>query len=106
MSEALAHLRALVDALPAEHPVTVPSAWLRELLDVAERPVEVAPAEVPELLTVEQAAARIGVSKDQVYRRAKRWPFARKIGKAVKIDAAELDAWARDRARSARPARG
>ncbi len=67
---------------------TVPVGWLREQLALggAEAPP---PAE--DLLTADEAARRLGVSKDWLYRQTKRLPFARKLSrKVVRYSAAGL----------------
>jgi excisionase family DNA binding protein len=46
------------------------------------------------LLTVDQAAARLGVTVPYLYRRAKSLPFARKVShKQLRFDPAGLDGW-------------
>jgi excisionase family DNA binding protein len=44
-----------------------------------------------ELLTVEQAAARLGVSKDYLYRNHSRLPFVRRMGKALRFSSSGMD---------------
>jgi excisionase family DNA binding protein len=48
-----------------------------------------------ELLTVEQAAQRLKVSRDYLYRNSRGLPFARKIGGALRFSAAAIDAYLR-----------
>jgi predicted DNA-binding transcriptional regulator AlpA len=46
------------------------------------------------LLTADQAAERLGLSKSQVYKQAHGWPFSRKLStKALRFSEAELDRW-------------
>jgi hypothetical protein len=52
-----------------------------------------------ELLDVQGVAQKLGVSPDWVYRRAKRWAFARKLDGALRFDAAGLDRWLASRRR-------
>jgi predicted DNA-binding transcriptional regulator AlpA len=53
-----------------------------------------APAPGPErLLTAQEVAIRTGLSVDFIYRRAKRWPFTRKIGRASRFSEAGLERW-------------
>jgi excisionase family DNA binding protein len=47
-----------------------------------------------DLLTVEQAAARMRVTPGYLYRRAKHLPFTRKLsGRCLRFDAVGLDEW-------------
>lgn len=94
------HLRALLDAQPAASAVTVPTPWLEALL--AETVAPVAPLAAPDLLTVDQAAARLGICPGTLYRQAKLYPFTRKIShRVLRFDAAELAAWLRTRGKVA-----
>jgi hypothetical protein len=55
-----------------------------------------APAEVPaeRLLTAEQVGERLGLTVKQVYRRADRWPFTRRVSpKTLRFDAAGLESY-------------
>jgi predicted DNA-binding transcriptional regulator AlpA len=46
------------------------------------------------LLGVEEAAARLGMSTDWLYRHARQLPFTRRVGRrALKFDSASLDRW-------------
>ena len=49
-------------------------------------------------LGIAEAAERLGVSKDFLYRRAKRLPFTRRIGRRLLFSAQGLEAWNRRRA--------
>jgi excisionase family DNA binding protein len=49
------------------------------------------------LLDVEQAAARLGVSTDWLYRRAGTLPFAVRLGRAVRFSAAGIDRYIQQR---------
>ncbi|HLK13155.1 MAG TPA: helix-turn-helix domain-containing protein [Candidatus Binatia bacterium] len=51
------------------------------------------------MLTVEEAAARIGMSKDWLYRHKAKLPFARRIGRKVLFDEAGLTRWLTTRTR-------
>lgn len=46
-----------------------------------------------EMLDVEQAAARMNLSKDYLYRHHKRFPFARRIGRKILFSSAGLDSF-------------
>jgi predicted DNA-binding transcriptional regulator AlpA len=51
------------------------------------------------LLTVQQAAERLGLSQSQVYKQAHRWPFTRKLSaKALRFSEAGLERWCAERA--------
>lgn len=67
---------------------TVPVRWLREQLALgAPAPA----AAVEEMLEAAEAAKRLGVSVDWLYRRTKQLPFARKLSrKVVRYSAAGL----------------
>lgn len=86
-------LRTLVEALPAGAPgtFTAPREALLELLG-DEQPSSSGPAD-PRLLTPEEVAERLRVEKQWVYRRAKKWPFTRRLGRRLVIDAAGLEKW-------------
>ena len=45
------------------------------------------------LLTAADIAERMKVSKRYVYANADRWPFTRRLGRAVRFSAAGLDTW-------------
>jgi len=51
------------------------------------------------LLSVDEAAARTGMSKDWLYRHAKTLPFTRRLGRAVRFDEAALTRWLATRGR-------
>ena len=47
----------------------------------------------PKLLTVEEVAARLNVGTQWVYRRASRWSFHRRMGRALRFDEAGFERW-------------
>ena len=50
------------------------------------------------LLTAEQVAERLGLSKSQVYKQAHGWPFTRKLSaKALRFSEAGLEQWLRSK---------
>jgi excisionase family DNA binding protein len=51
------------------------------------------------LLTVEQAAGRIGMSSDWLYRNARRLPFTRRAGRSLRFSEKGVDRWIATRAR-------
>lgn len=85
-------VRTLAVALPPGAAVPVPREWLLQLL---QRERENSPKEVlPEkLLKVDEAAARLGMSREWVYRHGKTLPFARRIGRSVRFSAGGIDRW-------------
>ncbi len=60
-----------------------------------ERSVE--PSARDQNLTVDQAARRLGVSRDYLYRQAKSLPFALRIGRRLFFSEAGLERWNRRR---------
>ena len=56
-----------------------------------------------ELLTVAVAAARLGFSKDWVYRHAPKLPFTVRVGRQVRFSARRLEAYIAARANGHRP---
>ncbi len=54
-------------------------------------------SEPERLLTAADVAQRTGLSLDYVYRHGKRWPFARKIGRAMRFSEAGLERWLANR---------
>ncbi len=84
--------RALADAAPADGMVMVPVTWCREALGSSPS-VPVADDKADRLLTAEQVAARLEWSERSVYRAAKAWPFARKLGKSLRFSERGLERW-------------
>ena len=92
MTAARDHLRALVEALPPEAPVTVPRAWLVELLEGAA--LEAPPTQADKLLTAKDVADRLGWSKRSVYRAAPRWKFTVHLNpKTLRFSERGLERW-------------
>lgn len=58
---------------------------------------EEAADDADQMLTVEEAAARLGVSADWVYRRSKSLPFIVRFGRNVRCSARELDRFLKNR---------
>jgi excisionase family DNA binding protein len=61
------------------------TAWARLTAPVA------APTEHDELLSVTEAARRLGISQDYLYRRQKEYPFTRRQGRKVLFSALGID---------------
>jgi excisionase family DNA binding protein len=73
---------------------------------LAARMLTAAPSPAPSpsgpehLLSVEEAAARLGMSADWVYRHARHLPFTRRVGRrALRFDSAGLERWMAQRGR-------
>ena len=90
-----------VDEIPAEHLPAV-ALYLAALQGrtaarslAACAPTAAAASNAPEaLLDVREAAARLNVSIDWLYRHAKKLPFSRRVGsRAVRFDPAGLARW-------------
>lgn len=50
-----------------------------------------------QLLTIEQAAARLGVSKDWLYRRTSKLQFVVRVGRHVRFSSSGIDRYIRNR---------
>lgn len=86
-------LRSLAEALPVGTALPVPREWLLELLAAAPGSAHVC---TEGLLTVDQAAARLSLSKGYLYRKAKSLPFTRKLSRReLRFDPTGLDQWLR-----------
>jgi predicted DNA-binding transcriptional regulator AlpA len=101
----LAGLRALAEALPVGSAVPVPREWLLELLAGPLAELHAQPALTvlePEdrLLTVDESAVRLGVTKDWLYHHRKDLPFAVKLGRRVlRFSAVKLERYLEARRR-------
>ena len=62
-------------------------------LAAAPRPVAISRNGTEALLDVREAAARLNLSVDWLYRHAKKLPFTRRVGRAVRFDPAGLARW-------------
>ena len=62
-------------------------------LTAAPRPVPVSRNGSEALLDVREAAARLNLSVDWLYRHAKKLRFTRRVGRAVRFDSAGLARW-------------
>jgi len=51
------------------------------------------------LLTVDEAAARCGMSRDWLYRHARTLPFARRVGRSLRFSETALERWLSTRQR-------
>lgn len=89
-------------ALPAEarQALTLRAVAALAALAVAPAPVSPDPdtADGDRLLDVDEAARRLGVSPDWLYRRVAKLPFVVRLGRAVRCSAAGLDRYIRQRA--------
>jgi predicted DNA-binding transcriptional regulator AlpA len=98
-------LRSLVAATPApELPQLIgaleaarAAAWVRLTAPTTNQTSEAADQEARNL-DVAEAAKRLGMSRDWLYRHASELPFAVRIGRRVVFDSRELERWNRRRA--------
>lgn len=98
-------LRALVATAAPGELRALAGELARGLADVLARtaaPVALITVESPrdhtDLLTVAEAAERLGVAKSWLYRHAKSLPFTRKLGhRTLRFDAPALERWAETR---------
>jgi predicted DNA-binding transcriptional regulator AlpA len=72
------------------------AAWAR-LTAPASEPRPDAPRQEPRNLDVAEAARRLGMSRDWLYRHAAELPFALRIGRRVVFDSLALECWNRKR---------
>jgi len=83
-------LRAVAESLPPGTSVPVPREVLLSLLTPAATPTE----EPDRLLTVQEAAVRLNVSEDWLYRRSRKLPFARHLSrKQLRFSEQGLQKW-------------
>jgi len=101
-------IRALVDtAMPEELPGLAGELGRALAAVLMRSTAKAAPIVAPsrrelssELLTVDEAAARLGVEKTWLYRHAKSLTFSRKLGhRTLRFDARGLEQWASTRPR-------
>ena len=95
-------LRSLVEGTPApELPQLIgdleaarAAAWARLTAPAAPKPPGV-PGQEARNLDVAEAAKRLGMSRDWLYRHASKLPFAVRIGRRVVFDSVALERWNR-----------
>jgi predicted DNA-binding transcriptional regulator AlpA len=95
-------LRSLVEETPApELPQLIgdleaarAAAWARLTAPAADKPPDV-PGQEARNLDVAEAAKRLGISQDWLYRHASELPFALRIGRRVVFDSLALERWNR-----------
>jgi predicted DNA-binding transcriptional regulator AlpA len=95
-------LRSLVEGTPApELPQLIgdleaarAAAWARLTAPAADKPSE-ALSQAARNLDVAEAAKRLGMSRDWLYRHASELPFAVRIGRRVVFDSVALERWNR-----------
>jgi predicted DNA-binding transcriptional regulator AlpA len=77
-----AGLRTYAEALPAGFPIMLPKEIVLALLDRvgADSPAPPQSTVPDRLLSAEEAAKRLGMSREWVYKNAERLPFALRIG--------------------------
>jgi len=97
-------LRSLVEETPApDLPQLIgdleaarAAAWARLTAPAADKQSDVSGQEVRNL-DITEAATRLGISKDWLYRHASELPFALRIGRRLVFDSAALERWNRRR---------
>lgn len=95
-------LRSLVEGTPApELPQLIgdleaarAAAWARLTAPAADKPRD-EPGQEARNLDVAEAAKRLGMSRDWLYRHASELPFALRIGRRVVFDSLALERWNR-----------
>ena len=95
-------LRSLVEGTPApELPQLIgdleaarAAAWARLTAPAADKPRD-EPGQEARNLDVAEAAKRLGISRDWLYRHASELPFALRIGRRVVFDSLALERWNR-----------
>lgn len=95
-------LRGLVEATPApELPQLIgeleaarAAAWARLTAPAADKPADVSGQQARNL-DITDAAKRLGISKDWLYRHASELPFALRIGRRLVFDSVALERWNR-----------
>ena len=87
-------LKLSLKLLPEGSSVTLSREALLAALEECDAPA-VPPQEPSRLLTAEEVALRLGVSRKYVYSRGKTWPFRRKLPgeKALRFESAGLERW-------------
>ena len=85
-----------VDVIPEEKlaafVIELSALTARAAARLAARPPTASPASEC-LLTADEVAERLKLSRDVVYRHATRWPFTRRVGRAVRFSSTGLDRW-------------
>jgi excisionase family DNA binding protein len=96
-------LQTVLDSLQKMKPEQLPALLgelevirVTALLRVSAPPVQ---DRHEELLTVESAAERLGVSTDYVYRHAEQFPFTRHMGRKLVFSSLGIDEYIRKKAR-------
>jgi excisionase family DNA binding protein len=90
------NLLALAKTLaPDDLPVFLGELEVARVTALARIAAPAAEARPDELLDVDEASARLHVSRDYLYRHHKRLPFARRMGKRLLFSSAGLDSYLR-----------
>ena len=90
----LADLRRAIEALPPGSSVTLPRDALLQAINGNGAAPTPEPEQSDRLLTVSEAAKRLGVSTRYVYGHADGYPFARRLGpKTLRFSERGLEKW-------------
>src|SRR5436309_3248867 len=90
----LADLRRAIEALPPGSSVTLPRDALLQAINGNGAAPKSEPEQPDQLLTVSEAATRLGVSKRYVYGHAADYPFVRRLGpKTLRFSERGLEKW-------------
>jgi excisionase family DNA binding protein len=90
----LADLRRAIEALPPGSSVTLPRDALLQAINGNGAAPTPEPEQSDRLLTVSEAAKRLGVSRRYVYGHADEYPFARRLGpKTLRFSERGLEKW-------------
>src|SRR5437879_10181756 len=90
----LADLRRAVETLPPGSSVTLPRDALLQAINGNGAALTPEPEQSDRLLTVREAAKRLGVSKRYVYGHADEYPFTRRLGpKTLRFSERGLERW-------------
>jgi excisionase family DNA binding protein len=90
----LADLRRAIEALPPGSSVTLPRDALLQAINGNSAAPTPEPEQSDRLLTVREAAQRLGVSTRYIYGHVDRYPFARRLGpKTLRFSERGLEKW-------------
>jgi predicted DNA-binding transcriptional regulator AlpA len=92
-------LRIYADALPSGFPLILPKELVLALIDGASQEASVPPSDDvgavnDRMLTAKEAAGRLGMSREWIYKHAHRLPFALRVGRrAIRFSERGITRW-------------